>query len=750
MKLNRLWLLLVLLLSTASDSLAQKQFNNWYFGSYSGLNFNTNPPTFQKGALITAEGSAGVSDANGNLLFYTDGITVYNRRHLVMPNGFGLLGHSSSTHSALIVPDPASPHRYYVFTTGTVQQTRIDLHYSIVDMREDGGQGDVVFKNMRLLAQSTEHIIGVSACGEDNYWIITRKLFSNDFYAWYLDASGIGSTPVISTVDVKYGKWPETGAGWLTSNPKGDMLAMAHGSSSEGSLMQLFKFDRNTGIVSDPISLPGDKECYAAAFSADGSKVYFGGQSVITKLDVTVYEKSAILATQYSVPHGWRRGVTLKLAPDKNIYARGSEFLGRITNANSDGFAFDRYFMVLPPGNEHSVGLPNDPIKNLFACPLPTATLTISDDSVCESNCIEFTAHSNSEITEWNWSFEGGIPGTSNLQEPPSICYSKSGSYNVRLIVSNEQGSDTVVGQVSVLSCPRPAIVLADTTICISECITFVDTSTLSTTWKWEIENGIPSTDISRVTQPICYSQLGEHKVRLIAANEYGADTAECLVTVIDCSIPKARVQHDTSICVGKAIDFRDQSEGEIKSFSWEFSEGTPPSSGEQHPVGIRYDSSGRHRVRLIATNDAGSDTVESWVTVNECEPPVAAISDHTICEGDSILFTDESMNYPSAWQWKFDGGTPTVSGSRDPGYVRFDEPGIYPVQLIASNEYGSDTADATITVISASPTIRPAELAIEQPLNTCITFDTAIWIHAGCKEVMYELESSGMMYIDV
>ncbi|MHA7943319.1 hypothetical protein ACJOV8_009625 [Formosa sp. 3Alg 14/1] len=74
---------------------AQYEAANWYFGEYAGINFNssTNDVTaILNGQLNTKEGSSSISDANGNLLFYTDGITVYNKNHDIMDNGAYLYG----------------------------------------------------------------------------------------------------------------------------------------------------------------------------------------------------------------------------------------------------------------------------------------------------------------------------------------------------------------------------------------------------------------------------------------------------------------------------------------------------------------------------------------------------------------------------------------------------------------------------------------------------------------------------------
>jgi hypothetical protein len=87
---------------------AQKQNNQWRFGNSGAIDFNTAPPSFIAGAaLSTGEGSASIADrTTGALLFYTDGLTVWNRQDQVMPIGTGLLGGItlSSTSAAVIIP----------------------------------------------------------------------------------------------------------------------------------------------------------------------------------------------------------------------------------------------------------------------------------------------------------------------------------------------------------------------------------------------------------------------------------------------------------------------------------------------------------------------------------------------------------------------------------------------------------------------------------------------------------------------
>ncbi|MCF6295551.1 MAG: cell surface protein, partial [Flavobacteriaceae bacterium] len=93
-------ILLILTLFISINVAGQGEAANWYFGFGAGMQFDLatgNTTALNDGQLSTNEGCSTISDANGNLLFYSDGTTVWNRNHQVMPNGNGLFGDSSST-----------------------------------------------------------------------------------------------------------------------------------------------------------------------------------------------------------------------------------------------------------------------------------------------------------------------------------------------------------------------------------------------------------------------------------------------------------------------------------------------------------------------------------------------------------------------------------------------------------------------------------------------------------------------------
>ncbi|MEQ8238730.1 MAG: gliding motility-associated C-terminal domain-containing protein [Cyclobacteriaceae bacterium] len=229
-----------------------KRANIWYFGQNAGLDFNNldaegHPSVLTDGQIKTDEGSAVISDEAGNLLFYTDGETVWNRAHEIMPNGEGLKGSFSSTQSALIVPQPGSDRLYYVFTTAA--QGGIDgLNYSVVDMTESGALGDVIIKNALLYTPTTEKLTAVLHTNGRDVWVITHKWESDEFYTYLVSEEGLDETPVISATGSihEFGGSNGNTIGQMKVSSNGNILAL---NISTELRTEIFNFNCNSGTL---------------------------------------------------------------------------------------------------------------------------------------------------------------------------------------------------------------------------------------------------------------------------------------------------------------------------------------------------------------------------------------------------------------------------------------------------------------------------------------------------------------------
>jgi len=159
----------------------------------------------------------------------------------------------------------------------------------------------------------------------------------------------------------------------------------------------------------------------------------------------------------------------------------------------------------------------------------PVADFSGDPTSLYEGETVQFTDLSSNNPTSWSWSFPGGTPSTSTIQNP-LITYNTAGTYSVTLTATNGDGSDThtKTDYMTVsLYIPQPPV--ADfsgspTTLFEGETVQFTDLSSNDPTeWSWSFPGGTPST--STVQNPvITYNSEGVYSVTLTATNAQGTD----------------------------------------------------------------------------------------------------------------------------------------------------------------------------------------------------------------------------------
>jgi hypothetical protein len=333
------FLLFLTLLTTPFFMLSQRRADKWYFGTLAGIDFSSGTATAISGGQInTPEGCATISDnLTGKLLFYTDGTTVWDSTHNIMNNGTGLLGATSSTQAALIVPNPANPNQYYIFTTDEIGGPN-GLRYSIVDMTMQSGLGAVTAKNNMLLSNVTEKLTAVYIPSLAQYWIVAHQWGNNLFYAYKLSVTGLAS-PVISAAGIQHDSTViQNTYGQMKFNGCGDRIACAVGYKDT---IEVFDFDVATGLVSNPLTIPMADHVYGVEFSPDGNKLYagqYGSLQTLFQFDLSLSTPAAILASK--TPLSVTQDIYgMQLANDGKIYVvkSFSQFLGVINSPNIAG-----------------------------------------------------------------------------------------------------------------------------------------------------------------------------------------------------------------------------------------------------------------------------------------------------------------------------------------------------------------------------------------------------------------------------
>lgn len=274
----------------------------------------------------------------------------------------------------------------------------------------------------------------------------------------------------------------------------------------------------------------------------------------------------------------------------------------------------------------------------------PVADFTTANFTICESDCISFTdASTGTNISAWNWTFNGATTPNSTNQNPTNICYPTAGTYDVTLSITDDNGTDNITYQITVNDCstPNADFTTPSFTICENDCIDFTDASTGTnvSAWSWAFTGADTPTSTSQNPTNICYSTAGNYNVTLTITDDNGTDDVTYQILVNSCSTPPtAAFSADTMlVCKNDCISFTDLSTGNPTSWSWTFDGAEPAFSNQQNPTNICFDSVGVFDITLTVTNDSGTDQIINSITVLDL-PVIYGIGDTIIEMGGAAM----------------------------------------------------------------------------------------------------------------
>ncbi|WP_053992789.1 T9SS type B sorting domain-containing protein [Mangrovimonas sp. TPBH4] len=445
-------LILVLFLGFV-PAFAQLENNIWYFGENAGVNFNNSSPTaLSNGQLSTVEGCASISNSSGELLFYTDGITVWNRNHQIMLNGTGLNGHSSSANSAVIVPKPCSSNVYYIFTTDAEEsESQSGFQYSEVNMALGNGLGGITgIKNVSLNTSNSESIAVVGNYDENIFWVVTAD--SDHFLAFQISNSGVNETPVQSDLG---GNIALSTAFTTKFSASGARLV-----SCIGYQILICDFNNITGEVSSPLVV--DFSGYGLEFSPNENLIYVSYNpwiwfSEVYQFDITLENGNEILESGTLINGGNQESYStgaLQIGPDGKIYVSivDSPYLAVINNPNIAGLGCDFQSQgIYLNGANCQAGLPMKVPTNFGGC------LSIISEDICFGNAANFSLEGDLEsIESVMWDFGDPESGTDNFSSNFETVhnYSNPGVYEVSATVEGSFGIVSLLTNVTVYEMP--------------------------------------------------------------------------------------------------------------------------------------------------------------------------------------------------------------------------------------------------------------------------------------------------------
>jgi gliding motility-associated-like protein len=328
----------VLLASTGA--FGQKEANVWHFGIGYSLDFNNGAPVQTSGSqMFTFEGCTSFCDANGELLFYSngggrlpvsgqDGGKIWNKNNEVMYDMQGQEGGGwSAAQSSVVVPAPGEPNVYYLFTMEEIEfdldgvvpsePNGKGLRYFKIDMSLNGGLGDVLEADVQVYDFSFEGICAIRHSNETDYWILINQ-----------DTSGIGVYSVTQSGVQLAGVYPtpfSTSGGIIKASP----FPFVPGQNCCNKVMTLaglYDFDLSTGVLNFAADLGGANASYFE-FSPNGQYLYaavvdqFNASTQLFQYDIILAHSTGqdLSATAQVIEQNFD-GYYMQLAPDGKIY----------------------------------------------------------------------------------------------------------------------------------------------------------------------------------------------------------------------------------------------------------------------------------------------------------------------------------------------------------------------------------------------------------------------------------------------
>ncbi len=583
-------LLIIILIPFITYS--QNEGNIWCFGSFAGLDFNSGTPTpLTNSAMSTVEGSTSIADNNGNLLFYSEGRRVWDKNHTIMPNGTWLGGGFSSTQGAIIVKKPGSNSIYYIFSVRSMNNP-FGLWYSEVDMTLNGGLGDVSTPNNLISGGIQERICVIKHQNGNDFWIIVMPAVSNSFHAYLLTSSGLNTTPIITNIGAFHDY-----QGYLKASSDGKRIALA---DTKKANFELFDFDNSTGILSNNIlfstGFTSSYGPYGAEFSPNNNLLYISTYQQAGP----AYQYNLLAGTNVAIENsklligngiGW--GGALQNGPDGKMYhAHVDTTLNVINNPNVLGLGCNFVAGAINLAGKGSVhGLPTF-INSIYPVPI---TANFSTTNLCFNDSTLFTILPNAtNLDSVYWNFGDPTTGNDNNSSDTMVThqFSDTGTFNVTLIVFDNNLSDTTTQQITIH--PLPSVNLGnDTAYCPGNSVV-LDATYPNATYLWQ--NGSSNPTFSA-------SQVGTYWVEVSANGCNASDTV--LVDFI--TIPTLTLTGDTLICPGETVLLSAPIPN--SSYSWQ-------NNSTQNTFLVTEPGT----YWLIATDDCGSYSDTITVILDQCE----------------------------------------------------------------------------------------------------------------------------------
>lgn len=282
----------------------------------------------------------------------------------------------------------------------------------------------------------------------------------------------------------------------------------------------------------------------------------------------------------------------------------------------------------------------------------PDVNFTANVTTIPVGSTVNFQDLTIHAPTSWSWTFTGGAPATSTVQNPQTILYNTAGLYPVKLVAANSFGSDSLT-QIQYINVVNTANICQTTTM-----------NSLSGTLY---DSGGPTGDYvdnescSFLINPGCASSL------TMTFNAFDIEYSYDYLTVYNGTNASAPL---------------------LGSFTGNT---LPPTlTATSGAFFITFTSD-------FSVTYSGWDLTWTGVPSGNSPTPAFSYSPASPLAQTPVQFTDQTLNSPTSWSWDFgDLGTSTL---QNPSHV-YAAQGTYTVTLIVSNCVGSDTTTNVVDIL--------------------------------------------------
>ncbi|MGZ8537510.1 MAG: T9SS type B sorting domain-containing protein, partial [Flavisolibacter sp.] len=565
--------LLLLLFSFVSH--AQKRNNIWAFGIKSGLDFNTTPVSGFTSAIEVYQRPYWISsicDRDGKLMFYTDGIKVWNATNDLLPKYKNWWPFTNKV-MPLICPYPNNDSLFYLFGIDN-GVSKNQLMYLTIRMNKSGDFDELVYPQpvnstsyfTRLAQNNSIVLAGTAHCNTKDVWITTHE--AGAFKSFLVTENGVSSNPVISNISdqVMPKNFLNPGKSNIKFSANGERLVVP---LIGGAQVAVFDFDNQSGNFQNPInvSLPSGYTLEDVDLSPDGGMLYVAAyeivdfetnveQHYILQFDLNAGSVNAIQQSVFSIngpgdvaacsPRGSCIYVdrTMQLGPDGKIYISMKDY----TSTN-----LDRALSVIEEPNKKGLNARyrhnyvNLGKKYLYINYnyIRSGSFSLKENGIkiqtktCSDMPVDFGLLFN-RVDSVKWDFGDPASGSLNFSTSfkPKHQYPGPGIYKARAIIYNKCLSDTTFKEIVIqqdLSVKIPEG-LKDTFFCVGSKLTLDATAAYANTYRWENGLRFPTRVIS---EPGTYEIIIMNDCSIADTTiKITRDECECQILIPDAFTP--------------------------------------------------------------------------------------------------------------------------------------------------------------------------------------------------------------------